>query len=63
MNEYEQLQQKIKTGEVWEEFYQVTQSYEFTDGKTWFNRYGQQLRAPGEYNSSNNESWTPFGDE
>ena len=46
------------------EYYSPSQSEELFDSKTntFYNRSGQQLRSPREYDRSNPE-WTPFGDE
>ena len=59
---YGELQQKIKNGDVWLEYYPPSASQEYTDGENWWNRGGQQLRSPREYDRSDPE-WTPFGDE
>jgi hypothetical protein len=46
------------------EYYAASDSEELYDSKTktWYNRSGQQLRNPEEYDKTNPE-WTPFGDE
>ena len=46
------------------EYYSPSQSEELFDSKTntFYNRFGQQLRSPIEYDRSDPE-WTPFGDE
>ena len=59
---YGELQQKIKDGDVWLEYYSPSASQEYTDGENWWNRGGQQLRSPREYDRTDPE-WTPFGDE
>ena len=45
-------------------YYCPSNSYELYDYKsdTWYNRSGQVLRNPDEYNP-NSEGYTPFGDE
>ena len=59
---YGEFQNKIKNGDVWLEYYPPSSSQEYTDGENWWNRGGQQLRSPREYDRSDPE-WTPFGDE
>ena len=58
----QEFQQKINNGEVWEEYYAPSASEEYTDGRFFYNRSGQQLRNPKEYDP-NGEGYTPFGDE
>lgn len=45
-------------------YYAPSNTYESydTETDTFFNGYGQELRAPKEYNIDN-EGYTPFGDE
>ena len=65
MNEnpkFQEFQQKINNGDVWLEYYAPSDSEEYTDGQTFYNRSGQQLRDPEEYDP-NGEGYTPFGDE
>lgn len=59
---YEELQEKIENGDLWEDFYEPTGTYEFTDGRNWYNKSGQELKDPEEYDYLA-EGWTPFGDE
>jgi hypothetical protein len=59
--DYEELQEKIESGEVWKEYY-ACGTTAFTDGINWFNQSGQNLRNPDEYDT-NQEGYTPFGDE
>ena len=62
INEDSDFQQKIANGDVWLEHYGPSGSSEYTDGETWYNRSGQQLRDPEEYNP-HSDGYTPFGDE
>jgi len=62
MNEGSDFQQKVENGDVWLEYYAPSDSEEYTDGETFYNRSGQQLRNPEEYDP-NGEGYTPFGDE
>lgn len=59
---YDDFQIKIKNGDVWLEYYKPSESKEYTDGENWYNRSGEQLRDPMEYDDSDPE-WTPMGDE
>lgn len=55
--------QRIKNGELYEEYYSPSESTEYTDGQgNWFNHFGQELRDPSEYDPTS-EGYTPFGDE
>jgi hypothetical protein len=56
------FQQKIQNGDVWLEYYGPSGSKEYTDGENWYNRGGQSLRDPQEYDRGG-EGYTPFGDE
>ena len=60
--EFQEFQQKINNGDVWLEYYAPSDSEEYTDGQIFYNRSGQQLRDPEEYDP-NGEGYTPFGDE
>ncbi len=62
LNEDFDFQQKIKNGDVWLDHYGPSGSKEYTDGEIWYNRGGQQLRNPEEYNP-HSDGYTPFGDE
>lgn len=61
---YEELQKKIENGEVTLEYYAPSESQEWWDEENncFYNRSGQRLRNPEEYNTSA-EGYTPFGDE
>jgi hypothetical protein len=50
--------------ELDKEYYPPSGSYELYDYKsdTWYNRSGQVLRSPDEYDPYS-EGYTPFGDE
>lgn len=61
-NDLEDFEKLIADGEVWEDFYEPSNSYEFTDGRNWYNKFGQPLKDPEEYDYLA-EGWTPFGDE
>ncbi len=61
-DEYAELQKKIENDEVTKLYYAPSDSFEWTDGKRWWNDFGQELRAPDEYDP-NQEGYTPFGDE
>lgn len=67
-DEYEQKMIASMGREIWnrveEKFYPPSESYEFHDpiGNFWYNKSGQMLRDPSEYDTSNPE-WSPFGDE
>lgn len=56
------FEQKYRDEEVWLEYYSPSDSLEYTDGENWYNRSGQLLRDPEEYNPYS-EGYTPFGDE
>ncbi len=43
------LKIKLKNGDVWLDYYAASESQEYTDGEIWYNRSGQQLRSPDEY--------------
>jgi hypothetical protein len=62
LNENSEFQQKINNGDIWLDYYAPSDSEEYTDGQTFYNRSGQQLRDPEEYDP-NGEGYTPFGDE
>jgi hypothetical protein len=61
-NERIEFRKKIEDGDVWLEYYPPSESQEYTDGETWYNRSGQTLREPDEYRDDT-EGYTPFGDE
>jgi hypothetical protein len=61
-NDFQELQRKIHSGEVWLDYYAPSDSEEYTDGQTFYNKSGQQLRDPEEYNPYS-DGYTPFGDE
>ncbi len=44
------------------EYYSPSDSYEYWDGSHFYNRSGDQLRDPAEYDPYS-EGYTPFGDE
>jgi len=56
------IQEQIENGQLEQEYYQPSQSYEYFDGQNFYNRSGQQLRNPEEY-ALGTEGYTPFGDE
>jgi len=43
-------------------YYSPTGTMEYFDGSHFYNKSGQMLRDPQEYNK-NSEGYTPFGDE
>lgn len=53
----DEIRQAIRDGEYYHDGYGYT-----NDDGNWYNRCGQLLRNPNEYNS-NSEGYTPFGDE
>jgi hypothetical protein len=62
LNEDSEFQEKIKNGDVWLDYYAPSDSEEYTDGQFWYNRSGQAMRDPEEYNP-HSDGYTPFGDE
>jgi len=48
----EELLEKEKLGEVWQEYYPPSDSPAYTDGKNWYNFDGQKLRNPYNYYDS-----------
>ena len=44
------------------EYYEPSGTYEWFDGYTFYNEFGQELRNPNEYDVYS-EGYTPFGDE
>ena len=57
MSEEDEIRQAIRNGEYYWDGYGYTK-----DDGVWYNRSGQQLRNPSEYNQFS-EGYTPFGDE
>ena len=59
---------KVKGEEIFDrieqEYYSPSNSYEYydTETDTWYNKLGNVLRNPEEYNPYS-EGYTPFGDE
>jgi len=49
-------------GLVMEHYYKPSDSLEYFDGGTFYNKSGQQLRDPSEYEQKT-EGYTPYGDE
>lgn len=45
----EELLEKEKLGEVWQEYYPPSDSQAYTDGENWYNFNGQKLRNPEDY--------------
>ena len=56
------LDELFENGEIEEAYYAPSDSYEFYDGKCFYNASGQRLRNPAEYDTRS-EGYTPFGDE
>jgi hypothetical protein len=54
--------QAIEKGEVWREYYEPSGTMEWYDGETFYNKSGDPLRDPKEYDVYS-EGYTPFGDE
>lgn len=50
------------TSEMEREWYSPSESLEFFDGEHFYNRAGDRLRDPAEFDE-NSEGYTPFGDE
>ncbi len=56
------IEEQIRNGELEQEYYPPSDSYEYWDGSNFYNLSGQQLRNPNEY-CDTQEGYTPFGDE
>ena len=56
------LEELVENGEITIEYYAPSDSYEYFDGTYYYNRSGQQLIDPSNYDI-NSEGYTPFGDE
>ena len=52
---------------IMKKYYLPTMSMEYTDGKFWYNKFGQQLRNPDQSiigsTSDYEEEYIPYGDE
>lgn len=53
---------KFDTSKMWKSYYSPSESYEWFDGYTFYNAFGQILRSPIEYDVYS-DGYTPFGDE
>jgi len=60
--EYDDAEEEFNPSDMEKEYYPPSDSYEWFDGKYYYNSSGQQLRDPEEYDDSE-EGYTPFGDE
>ncbi len=60
--DFKEFIKKVEDGFLWVDYYAPSASFEYTDGSIFYNRSGQRLRSPKEYNP-NSEGYTPFGDE
>ena len=56
------MRELFELGEVEQAFYGPSESQEYFDGISFYNRRGDRLRSPAEFNPYS-EGYTPFGDE
>lgn len=62
LNEGFNIEDLFHQGLVMEHYYKPSDSLEYYDGGTFYNKSGQPLKDPSHYDP-NTEGYTPYGDE